>query len=152
MWFKDGVTKDGKIIARQIKSVRDGGAYVLTNDYVVPKHAYGVAGPYNIPNVYVESYGILTNKRPTSSMRGFGLYQASFAYETQMEHVAEAAGLDSWRVRFINALREGEESHFMIEQHSVALIEVLQATARRAGIKLDDDLLKLTSTSPRKEA
>jgi CO/xanthine dehydrogenase Mo-binding subunit len=152
MWFKDGVTKDGHIIARQIKSVRDGGAYVLTNDYVVPKHAYGVAGPYHIPNVKVESYGILTNKRPTSSMRGFGLYQASFAYETQMEHIAEATGIDSWRLRFVNALREGEESHFMIEQHSVALIEVMQAAAKRAGIKLDDDLLAMSSAQPRKEA
>ncbi len=51
LWFKDAVSRDGHILGRKIKSVRDGGAYSSTNDYVVRKAAYGVAGPYNIPNV-----------------------------------------------------------------------------------------------------
>ena len=54
IWFKDGVMKDGRIVARQIKMVRDGGAYPSTNDYVIRKASYGIAGPYNIPNVWVD--------------------------------------------------------------------------------------------------
>ena len=147
MFFKDGVMKDGKIIARSVRSIRDGGAYILTNDYVVNKHAYGVAGPYNIPNVKVDSYGILTNKRPTSSMRGFGLHQASFAHEVQMERIANIIGMDSWRVRFINALHDGDTTAGQAVLHSCALIEVMQAAAQRAGIQLSDDLLKMSSKS-----
>ena len=139
--------KDGKIIARSVRSIRDGGAYILTNDYVVNKHAYGVAGPYNIPNVKVDSYGILTNKRPTSSMRGFGLHQASFAHEVQMERIANIIGMDSWRVRFINALHDGDTTAGQAVLHSCALIEVMQAAAQRAGIQLSDDLLKMSSKS-----
>ena len=146
MWFKDGVMKDGRIIARKIKSVRDGGAYSSTNDYVARKHAYGVAGPYNIPNVWIDSYAVFTNKRPTSSMRGFGLFQASFAWDVQMERIAEVVGIDSWRLRFINAIREGDTSATRAVQHNCGLIEVMQTAAKRAGIKLDDDLLAMSSS------
>lgn len=145
MFFTDGVTKEGRIIARTIRSVRDGGAYYGFNDYVVSKHAYGVAGPYNIPNVKIDSYGVLTNKRPTSSMRGFGIFQASFAFDVQMEKIAKAIGIDSWRLRFLNAVHDGDTSATQAVLHNCALIEVMQAAAERAGIKLDDDLLKMSS-------
>jgi CO/xanthine dehydrogenase Mo-binding subunit len=147
MFFKDGVMKDGKIIARSVRSIRDGGAFILTNDYVVNKHAYGVAGPYNIPNVKIDSYGILTNKRPTSSMRGFGLHQSSFAHEVQMERIAKTVGIDSWHLRFINALHDGDTTAGQAELHSCALIEVMQAVAEKAGIQLSEDLLKMSSKS-----
>jgi CO/xanthine dehydrogenase Mo-binding subunit len=147
MFFKDGVMKDGKIIARSVRSIRDGGAFILTNDYVVNKHAYGVAGPYNIPNVKIDSYGILTNKRPTSSMRGFGLHQSSFAHEVQMERIAKTVGIDSWHLRFINALHDGDTTAGQAELHSCALIEVMQAAAEKAGIQLSEDLLKMSSKS-----
>jgi CO/xanthine dehydrogenase Mo-binding subunit len=145
MWFKDGVMKDGRIIARKIKTVRDGGAYSSTNDYVTRKHAYGVSGPYNIPNVWIDVFAAFTNKRPTSSMRGFGLFQASFAWDVQMERIAEVVGINSWRLRFLNAIRDGDTSATMAVQHNCGLIEVMQTAARRAGIVLDDDLLKLSS-------
>lgn len=149
MYFTDGVMSDGRIIARKVRSIRDGGAYVLTNDYVMNKHAFGVNGPYHVPNVWVDAYAVFTNKRPTSSMRGFGLYQASFAIESQMERVAQEIGIDSWRLRFINAVRDGETSATGAELHACSLIEVMQAAAQRAGVKLDDDLLAMSSKQPR---
>ena len=145
LWFKDGVTKDGRIVARKIKMVRDGGAYPLTNDYVIRKASSGIAGPYDIPNVWIDSYAIFTNKRPTSSMRGFGLYQGSFAWDVQMEKIAEAIGMDSWRLRFINAIRDGDTSATGAVQHNCGLIEVMQAAAKRAGVSLDADLLAMSS-------
>jgi CO/xanthine dehydrogenase Mo-binding subunit len=149
MYFTDGVMNDGRIIARKIRSYRDGGAYVSSNDYVQGKHAFGVAGPHNIPNVYVDAYVVFTNKRPASSMRGFGLYQAAFAQEVHMERVAQAVGIDSWRLRFINAVHDGDLSPTQAELHACALIEVMQAAAQRAGIKLDDDLLEMSSKASR---
>lgn len=145
MFFKDAVMNDGKIIGREVRSVRDGGAYVLTNDYVMAKHAFAVAGPYNIPNVRVHAYAVLTNKRPTSSMRGFGIYQASLGHEVQIERIAEKLGIDSWRIRFINAFRDGDLSHTQAELHNCALIESMQMTAERAQVHIDDDLLRMSS-------
>jgi len=145
LWFKDGVTKDGRITARKIKMVRDGGAYASTNDYVIRKASSGVSGPYDIPNVWIDSYAVFTNKRPTSSMRGFGLYQGSFAWDVQMEKIAEAIGMDSWRLRFINAIRDGDTSATGAVQYNCGLIEVMQAAAKRAGVSLDADLLAMSS-------
>jgi len=146
MWFKDGVMRDGRIIARKVKSVRDGGAYPSTNDYVVRKAAYAIAGPFNIPNVWVDGYAVFCNKRPTSSQRGFGIYQTSFAWDVQMERIAERIGIDSWRLRFLNAIHDGDTSATGAVQHNCGLIEVMQAAAKRAGIQLDADLLGMSSS------
>lgn len=148
IWFKDGVTKDGHILARKIKMVRDGGAYASTNDYVVRKASYGISGPYNIANVWIDGYAVFTNKRPTSSMRGFGLFQASFAWDVQMERIAEVVGIDSWRLRFINAIHDGDSSATRAVQHHCGLIEVMQTAAKRAGVQLDPDLLAMSSKQP----
>lgn len=149
MWFEDAVTSDGRIVGRKVRSIRDGGAYVLTNEYVMSKHAFGICGPYDIPNVDVEASAVLTNKRPTSSMRGFGLYQASFAEQVQMERIADRLGLDPWRVRLINAVRDGETTATRTELHSCGLIEVVQALAERVGKHLDPDMASLSSSTPR---
>jgi CO/xanthine dehydrogenase Mo-binding subunit len=149
IWFKDGVAKDGRILARKIRTARDGGAYPSTNDYVIRKASYGVAGPYHIDNVWVDAYCVFTNKRPTSSMRGFGLYQSSFAWDVQIERIAEIVGIDSWRLRFLNAIRDGDTSATRAVQYHCGLIEVMQTAAQRAGIRLDDDLLALSSQTPR---
>jgi CO/xanthine dehydrogenase Mo-binding subunit len=95
--------------------------------------------------VWIDVFAAFTNKRPTSSMRGFGLFQASFAWDVQMERIAEVVGINSWRLRFLNAIRDGDTSATMAVQHNCGLIEVMQTAARRAGIVLDDDLLKLSS-------
>ena len=55
MTFKDGVTKDGRIVARQITSMHDAGAYTGLSSYVVDKHAFYLAGPYYLPNVEVNA-------------------------------------------------------------------------------------------------
>jgi len=147
--FEDAVTPEGRIVGRKVRSVRDGGAYTLSNDYVVSKHAFGVTGPYDVPNVRVDAYAVLTNKRPASSMRGFGLYQASFAEQVQMERVADRLGLDPWRVRLINAVRDGDTTSTGTTLASCGLIEVLRALADRTGRSLDPDLASLSSTTPR---
>ncbi len=145
MFFKDGVKKDGRIVARYVRSYRDGGAYNGTNDYVQNKHAFLVSGPYNIPNVFVDSYVVFTNKRTTSSKRGFGVFQGSFAWEVQMERIAEKLGMDPWEIRFINAVRNGDLSATQAVLHNVGLIECLKAVAQEAGVELPAHLQAMSS-------
>ena len=92
MYFKDGVMKDGRIIARKITSYADSGAYNRHTPYAMTKHAANVAGPYAIPNVWIDAYCVYTNRQPASAMRGFGVTPASFALEVQMDKIAEAVG------------------------------------------------------------
>ncbi len=76
MYFKDGVMKDGRIIARKVISYADSGAYNRHTPYAVTKHAANIAGPYTIPNVYIDAYCVYTNRQPASAMRG-ALIQSS---------------------------------------------------------------------------
>ncbi len=148
--IKDGVKKNGRIIARQMKSIRDAGAYTGLNLYVVDKHSFLATGPYFIPNVYVEGYCVFTNKTLSSSMRGFGITPATFAIEVQMDKIATELGIDPWEIRFINAYREGEKTHTQRVLDSVAMIEVMQTLAKKAGVKLPPNLKVMSSAERRR--
>ena len=145
MYYKDGVMKDGRIIARKITSYADSGAYNRHTPYAVTKHAANVAGPYTIPNVYIDAYCVYTNRQPSSAMRGFGVTPASFALEVQMDKVAEAVGMDPWEIRFINAYRNGDMKPHQKVVEDATLIETMQAAARLAGHKLPDRLMAMNS-------
>jgi CO/xanthine dehydrogenase Mo-binding subunit len=143
--IKDGVKRDGRLVARQVRSIREAGAYTSMNSYVVDKHCFLATGPYFVPNVYIQGYCAYTNKPPASSMRGFGITPICFATEVQMNKVAEAVGMDPWEIRFINAYREGEQTPTKRVLDSVALVEVMQKLAEKAGVDLPNGLKAMTS-------
>ena len=145
MYYKDGVMKDGRIIARKITSFADSGAYNRHTPYAVTKHAANVAGPYAIPNVWIDAHCIYTNRQPASAMRGFGVTPASFAIECQMDKIAEAIAMDPWEIRFINAYRNGDIKPHQKVVEDATLIEVMQAAAKMVGHKLPDRLMKMHS-------
>ncbi len=147
--IKDGVKKNGRIVARQMRSIRDAGTYTGVNVYVVDKHCFLATGPYFIPNVYIEGYCVYTNKPPSTSMRGFGITPATFATEVQMNKIATELGIDPWEIRFINAYREGEQTPTQRVLDSVAMIEVMQTLAQKAGVELPPDLKAMSSAERR---
>jgi CO/xanthine dehydrogenase Mo-binding subunit len=145
MKIKDGIRKDGRIVARHIESIRDAGAYSTLNPYVVDKHSFLAAGPYFIENVYVQTYCVYTNKPPASSMRGFGVTPATFATEVQMNKIASELNVDPWEIRFVNAFRKGEQTATRRVLNSVALVEVMKCLADKAGVDLPDKLKSVSS-------
>jgi len=145
MYFKDGVMKDGRIVARKITSYADAGAYNRHTPYAVTKHAANIAGPYRIPNVWIDAHCVYTNRQPSSAMRGFGVTPASFAIEVQMDKIAEATGIDPWSIRFINAYRNGDMKPHQKEVEDATLIEVMQAAAQMVGHELPEEFLQMSS-------
>lgn len=150
MYFKDGVTKDGRIVARKVTTYADAGAYNRHTPYAVTKHAANIAGPYRIPNVWIDAHCVYTNKQPGSAMRGFGVTPASFALEVQMDKIAEVVNMDPWEIRFINAYRNGDMKPHQKVVEDATLIEVMQAAAELTGHDLPDEF-KAMSSSSRKE-
>lgn len=145
MSFKDGVKRDGRIVARQVKSIHDAGAHTGMSSYVVDKHCYYLIGPYHIPNVLVEGYVVYTNRTPTGAIRGFGLTPGTFATEIQIDKVAERIGMDPWEIRFVNALKNGDQLATRRKLDSVYMIETMQALAEWAGVPLPDKCARATS-------
>jgi CO/xanthine dehydrogenase Mo-binding subunit len=145
IFIKDGVTRDGRIIARKVTSYADSGAYSRQTPYALTKHAANAAGPYAIPNVSIDAYCVYTNRQPTSAMRGFGVTMASFALEVQMDKIAEKVGVDPWAIRFINAYHNGDMKPHRKLAEDATLIETMQAAATLVGHELPDDLRAMTS-------
>jgi CO/xanthine dehydrogenase Mo-binding subunit len=104
---KWGATKAGKIVAAQVELIADGGGYAYTSTKVLGNATLLCTGPYDIPNVKVDSYAVYTNNVPTGAFRGFGGPQAAFSAESQINKLAEKLGLDPVEMRMRNLLKEG---------------------------------------------
>jgi CO/xanthine dehydrogenase Mo-binding subunit len=105
---KTGVTQEGRLIARECQVYMDTGAYADAGPRVTQKAAYRALGPYKIPYAKVEAYGVYTNTVPAGAFRGFGALQVTWAYESQMDMIAERLGLDPLEFRIQNLLKKGD--------------------------------------------
>ena len=106
--IKSGVDKNGRIVARKCEVFWNGGAYADIGPRVTQKAGLTASGPYNIDNVWIDSYALYTNVTPSGALRGFGLPQIAWAYESHMDMMARALKLDPAEFRRKNLLREGD--------------------------------------------
>ncbi|GAA3688534.1 xanthine dehydrogenase subunit D [Nonomuraea antimicrobica] len=107
MRYEHGATRDGRLVYVKADILLDGGAYCSSSPAVVGNAASLGAGPYEVPNVRVDAIGVYTNNPPCGAMRGFGAVQACYAYESQMDRLAEACGLSPVEIRVRNAVSQG---------------------------------------------
>jgi CO/xanthine dehydrogenase Mo-binding subunit len=107
MRYEHGATADGRLVYVKAEIVLDGGAYCSSSPAVVGNAASLGVGPYEVGNVWIDAYGVYTNNPPCGAMRGFGAVQACYAYESQMDRLAEACGLSPVEIRIRNAVSQG---------------------------------------------
>ena len=109
IWMRHHATADGEIVKIEARMVFDGGAYASTSAAVLINAVTHAQGPYRCPNAVVDGYAVRTNHLPCGAMRGFGVVQACFAHESQMDRLAAACGLDPVEIRLRNAMRTGDQ-------------------------------------------
>ncbi len=108
IWMRHHATGDGEIVKVEARLVFDGGAYASTSSAVLLNAITHTQGPYRCPNAVVEGWAIRTNHLPSGAMRGFGVVQACFAHESQLDRLAEALEIDPVEIRLRNAMRTGD--------------------------------------------
>ncbi len=97
-------------------------------------------GPYDIPNVKVDSYAVYTNNIPNGAFRGFGGPQGAFAAESQMNKLAEALKMDPVEIRLRNVLKEGSLLSVGTPlPKGVSITKVIEVCAKKAGWKQTTD-------------
>jgi CO/xanthine dehydrogenase Mo-binding subunit len=89
------------------------------------------AGPYRVPNVFLEVRGVHTNNPISGAMRGFGQPQVAFACERQMDRLAHALGLDPVELRLRNGLVDGDTSATGQELSGVTIRQLLEIARER---------------------
>jgi CO/xanthine dehydrogenase Mo-binding subunit len=107
IWIRYGATREGKLVAADVRLLLDGGAYASSSPAVSANASTFAAGPYEIPNVRIEGTVVYTNNPPCGAMRGFGAPQACFAYESALDELAVRLELDPVELRLRNAVRTG---------------------------------------------
>jgi CO/xanthine dehydrogenase Mo-binding subunit len=107
MHYEHGADRAGRLVYVRAEMFLDGGAYASSTPAVVGNAGTMGIGPYVVPNVHLDAYGVYTNNPPCGAMRGFGAVQAAFGYEAQMDKLAAAVGMDPVEFRIKNAMREG---------------------------------------------
>jgi CO/xanthine dehydrogenase Mo-binding subunit len=108
IWAEHRANRDGKLVCVRVRLLLDGGAYASSSTAVTSNAASFSCGPYAVDNALVEATCVYTNNPPCGAMRGFGAVQACFAYEAQMDKLAEALGLGPVELRLRNALAPGD--------------------------------------------
>jgi CO/xanthine dehydrogenase Mo-binding subunit len=129
-----GAKRDGKLTAVEVNVIADGGAYMYTSNKVLGNTTLTCTGPYDIPNVAVDTVAVYTNNLPGAAFRGFGGPQGHFAAESQMDKLAEALGIDPVELRLKNVLT-GEKLLIVGTPipGGVGLTETIIAAAKAAG-------------------
>lgn len=143
--IKDGITRDGHILARKVTGYTDAGAYSRHSPYGAQKGAAHYPGPYTIPNVSVDTYCVYTTRTPSSAMRGFGVTIADFALEVQMDKLARLINMDPLEFRLVNAYRDGDMKAHRQRTEGAALVECIQEASRAAKWPIADRFYKMSS-------
>jgi carbon-monoxide dehydrogenase large subunit len=128
--LKTGATKEGKLTAQSIQIWWDTGAYATLGPRVNYNAGFAANGPYHIPNSFVDSYCLVSNKTLGTAYRGFGVSEVAHAHETQMDTLAGKLGMDPLEFRLKNVLRDGLESVTGEIMQSAGAAECLEKAAK----------------------
>ena len=137
IWMRHHADSSGKLVKIEARFVFDGGAYASTSSAVLVNGITMTQGPYACPNGTVDGYAVRTNHLPCGAMRGFGAVQACFAYESQMDELADACGLDPVEIRLRNAMRTGDT--LLTGQPVLNVAPVEECIRETAALPLPDE-------------
>jgi xanthine dehydrogenase molybdenum-binding subunit len=128
-----GCDGDGRLTFRDITMILDNGAYTSWGATTPSVMMMPISSLYRVPNVRYRARCVYTNNTYSQAMRGYGNPQATFAIESQLDRLAEEAGMDPVEFRLINANQPGDITPQNFHITSCGLTECLQAVADKLG-------------------
>ena len=106
------VRPDGAYAARKLELYSNQGAYASHGHSIAAKGMGAFPQMYPCPNVECDSYTVYTNISVAGAMRGYGIPQAMFAFESHTEDVCKRLGCDSLEFRRKNIMPVGYVDNF----------------------------------------
>ncbi|MBW1780437.1 MAG: xanthine dehydrogenase family protein molybdopterin-binding subunit [Deltaproteobacteria bacterium] len=125
--IEQGCDKEGRLTFRHCEAVLDNGAYTSWGATTPSVMIMPMSSLYRVPTIYFKATCVYTNNIYAQAMRGYGNPQATFAVETSMDSLAEAAGIDPAEFRMINRNRPGDETPMHLKITSCGLEECITA-------------------------
>jgi CO/xanthine dehydrogenase Mo-binding subunit len=125
--IKTAVDKEGRLVAEEAELYFGSGGYADYSVWICQGGGHNATGPYHIPNLRLDSYGVYTNTPPTGAYRGYGHPEVHWMVERQMDQIARHLQMDPVELRFKNLLLPGKTN---------ALGQVMQDYNGRADLCL----------------
>lgn len=135
MRYRTGIRRDGKLTGTDAVVHLDGGAYSSFGLVTTYYSGQLLTAPYALPAYRFDSTRVFTNKPACGPKRGHGSVQPRFAFECQLDKLAEAVGLDPIAVRRVNAIGGNTKTVNGLRVTSNGFLECLDAVERESGWK-----------------
>ena len=129
--ISQGCTKDGRLTFRDIRMILDNGAYTSWGATTPSVMMMPISSLYKVPNVRYVAKCVYTNNTYSQAMRGYGNPQATFAIDSQIDILAEMAGIDPLDFRLRNANTPGEITPQNFKINTCGLRECIDAVAEK---------------------
>jgi len=133
MRYRTGATKDGRVLGVDAKILIDGGSYSSFGLVTTYYAGQLLTGPYAFPSYRFDSTRVFTNKPPCGPKRGHGSVQPRFAFEVQLDQVAEKLALDPIEIRRRNFVGENVTTVNGQRITSNGFLECLDEVERASG-------------------
>ncbi|MCP4654218.1 MAG: molybdopterin-dependent oxidoreductase, partial [bacterium] len=126
-----GCDASGKLTFREVDVLQDNGAYTSWGATFPSVMMMPATSLYRVPNVRFDTRIVYTNNTYCQAMRGYGNPEVTWPLESNLDELAEAAGIDPLELRLINCNQPGETTPMGLEITTCGLRECLDATAEK---------------------
>ncbi|HVO93121.1 MAG TPA: xanthine dehydrogenase family protein molybdopterin-binding subunit, partial [Terriglobales bacterium] len=135
--LRTGVDRDGHFTAIKAIVHFSGGAYgsQKANPQVTVLGGRRLASMYRCPAIDVETFCVYTNQVPCTQTRTPGSPQITFAFESQVDIIAETLGIEALEFRRRNILHDGDAAPMGDKWNHILMSEVLEGAAQTSGWK-----------------
>lgn len=135
MEYRVGASRDGKLTAVDARTLLDGGAYASFGLVTTYYSGQLLTAPYVMPAYRFHSTRVYTNKPACGPKRGHGSVQPRFAFEVQLDKVAERIGMDPVELRRVNFMGSNTRTVNELRVTSNGFLECLEAVERASAWK-----------------
>ncbi|HEX6798650.1 MAG TPA: molybdopterin cofactor-binding domain-containing protein, partial [Ktedonobacterales bacterium] len=133
MILKTGVKRDGAITALHLQTFLDGGAYASYGLATVYYTGALLTVTYQIPRYKFDGMRLYTNKPACGPKRGHGSTQPRYAFECQLDRIAEQLGLDPADYRRRIAIAPDSTTVNGLRVTSCGLVECIDRVVETSG-------------------
>jgi xanthine dehydrogenase molybdenum-binding subunit len=130
-----GCDQNGKLTFRQVEVLQDNGAYTSWGATYPSVMMMPATSLYRVSNVYFNARLVYTNNTYCQAMRGYGNPEHTWALESNMDELAEEAGIDPFEFRILNSNEPDETTPMGLKVSTCGLKECLETVARKLDWK-----------------
>jgi len=126
-----GCDKNGKLTFRHVAVSQDNGAYTSWGATYPSVMMLPATSLYKVSNVYFHADLYYTNNTYSQAMRGYGNPELTWALESNMDELAENAGIDPYELRMKNCNEPGETTPMGLKISTCGLKECMETVAQK---------------------